>query len=794
MISRTISPKRTTWTLALSLAVTALAGAASLHCSSGSKVVGPDEDNPSRIRVEISPSSVPADGTTADVTVIALATGAKPGEGSVSLRASAGSLGGSGISTTVNLSNGRATLAYACNAALVPTCVGVQTVTATWETTGKEATGQVQFTAVAQPSDGGTDSGRADGGGTADAGGTPDSGGGTPEGGTGGNDASTGTPDAGSDAASGATETLQLSTSKVKIFAGIGDFAEVTAVVKQKVGGALVPNADVTFFATNGRIGALDGGTLGPSLIGHSDVNGVAKARFTDDPQSVAGIGTISAQSGGGGSQAVSVEISRVQQIIHNATTCGGQGCAIMGYKGTGFNEQAQVSFKVTDASGAVVPGAAVDFAIVNGPAGTTCNPTGVTNASGITTTNVAAGAVPGTFTVRATVSGTVLSVESATIGIRGAKAANKDFVVQCDKRNIPAYTNYPLAPDLQVNCQVKLVDRFNTAVGTGQAVNIRVETGTAPSTVQTQAFVAGGNNTSEGRGSFTFNTLVADWAPVDVAPFDEDPNQLPLPRAKEPRHQVSSALTRNPRDGLVTILAYVRGEEYFQDTNNNGQYDLGEKFYDSGEPLVDSNDNGVWDPGELFIDANQDNVWNGPNGVWDEVTTIWTEARILYTDYPTYLADPSPPVGSYWEEPQAFSRLSTYAFGSLPKGGSAVVSVFFRDKNFNLPAPELGLGINPGPSIGSASSSMVNPDRFGMDFQRKPLDTTSNQDCSPASVICQFRYVFVTWGTGNVNFVTVRSEGVQGTSPPTSVNVGVTGSLGIQILTLTTSGVLNAP
>jgi hypothetical protein len=99
---------------------------------------------------------------------------------------------------------------------------------------------------------------------------------------------------------------------------------------------------------------------------------------------------------------------------------------------------------------------------------------------------------------------------------------------------------------------------------------------------------------------------------------------------------------TANPRDGYVTVIAWVRGEEGFVDVNQNGTYDAGEPFVDEGEPYVDANDNGQWDPGEWFLDVNGDGSYTGPNASWDSDTTIWSQTRVVYTGLPAFASDPS--------------------------------------------------------------------------------------------------------------------------------------------------------
>jgi hypothetical protein len=56
------------------------------------------------------------------------------------------------------------------------------------------------------------------------------------------------------------------------------------------------------------------------------------------------------------------------------------------------------------------------------------------------------------------------------------------------------------------------------------------------------------------------------------------------------------------PADGVVSILAYLNGEESFTDLNGNNVWDAGETFFDMGQPFRDDNHNGVYDAGEQVV------------------------------------------------------------------------------------------------------------------------------------------------------------------------------------------------
>lgn len=56
------------------------------------------------------------------------------------------------------------------------------------------------------------------------------------------------------------------------------------------------------------------------------------------------------------------------------------------------------------------------------------------------------------------------------------------------------------------------------------------------------------------------------------------------------------TTLGTRPTDGVVTVLAYMTGEESYIDNNGNNVYDAGEPFTDMGQPYRDDNHNGTYD------------------------------------------------------------------------------------------------------------------------------------------------------------------------------------------------------
>jgi hypothetical protein len=388
-------------------------------------------------------------------------------------------------------------------------------------------------------------------------------------------------------------------------------------------------------------------------------------------------------EGGGGTVRDSAIEAGIPASIAHLSTLCGTTACGIMGIKNSGFQELANVAFVVKDAVGKPAPGVTVTFELETPPSGTDFL-TGtmgaqtvdvVTDAMGIASARVESGVTLGVFTVVATVNPTI-QAKSPAIGVRGVTPANRGFKIQCDLKNLAAYVDSLPPRPLKTNCQVTLIDRFNNPVGKGTTINLKVEAGAIASSVQSTPFNAAGANPDEGKAAVEFNT-VGTFPPVNVTPLAGE----------------ASGASGNQRDGLVTVLAYVAGEEAFDDNNSNGKWDAGENFIDQGEPFVDANDNNQWDPGEFYADVAPTNgMYDAPNGVWDKQTTIWTTTYILYSgDMKNALASPTPidvQIGDVGKQmsigfaddrfnPPQSGAATTYAFVSRTSTRGSVANVF---------------------------------------------------------------------------------------------------------------------
>ncbi|WP_224364295.1 Ig-like domain-containing protein [Hyalangium versicolor] len=700
--------QRPIWRLGAALAVALGIVAA---CGGGDK---PTEEEP-ELLLSATPRQINDRGQAAQLTITATNADGSAGTGDVTVVTPAGALGNSDTEEKLNLANGKATTSFTCDKTADAKCAGSVRIEATWGST----TGTVTV--------------------TVSSGSTGD--GGTPDGGT-------GNPDGGSGSGDGGT-TITVVSSKSSVFTSVGDFAEITATL---TGSGNTPKVgeSITFDTTVGGLQVSQSDTPAQSVQASTNSAGKAVVRLVESGP--AGTASVRARHTASGAQAsVSVKITNIQQITHSSTTCGGTPCTIMGTKSSGFNEQSQVSFKVVDSTSQPVPGVTVTFSIPNPPGGTTVSPSATTNAQGIATAIVSSGPSIGAIVVHAVAIAGRVEVDSPNIGIRGAKVANKGFSLACKTINIGVYTS-PNPPALYtVACDVKVQDRYLNPVGTGTTVNFKVEAGNITNSVATKAYSPTGNNADEGKGSVNFSTEGA--LPVDVDPLEADDAQFPIKRDREPRGP-KGQLTANPRDGLVTVLAYTRGEEWFDDGNTNGIRDPGEQFYDQGEPFVDNNDNGVRDPGETYIDeAPADGQWNGPNGVWDNDTSIWVETRILYTGKPTL--DPT----HTYILPNVFSgNCGDTNPPPLGKGETTTVRMYFGDDFFNRPQAQ-GTSFSATHKATKGSVKVASAgfqDGYGFGYVRELFSTSTGQACLTTSPICVYKVYFTSWGGGYVSDATI--------------------------------------
>ncbi|MET0591402.1 MAG: hypothetical protein ABW133_01800 [Polyangiaceae bacterium] len=496
-----------------------------------------------------------------------------------------------------------------------------------------------------------------------------------------------------------------------------------------------------------------------PALV---DTNGKARATFSSDASG--GTAIVTARLVGRDMAAsLTIEMPQLADITYTKQH------TLMGVNSSGFNESNNITFKILAPNGAPYP-AGLTVNLEHKPLSgskinnKTCTmldcaikETGVTDDKGLVNVVLDSGQLQGTaiVSINATAGGQTKNVTVDT-PIVGAKVSGRNVSIECTPRNVPALVDTDCIRsrvDTPFKCTVTLGDRFNNVVGVSTTVKYQSEAGivgTPPTTPQYP-------NPDLGKATGTIGT-VGGVLPVDVFPIMGEFSM----QMDDNCHPAGSLPTHNPRDGIVSVIAMVAGEEGFIDKDGDGTYDMGEPFIDLPEPFVDSNDNGVLDPGEFFQDLNMDFQWNPANNVWDSSTTLWTETRVVYTGKPEALTDMT-----------GTDFLSRYFFPGtpLPAGSLNVgrielmpdegrdLGLWFSDWNFNVLAPTVKYSVEIGmgdPITASLSGTPpMRPEREeGFFFAQQYCDgaapascgmvcppTPATQRCLVKSAVTQFEY-----------------------------------------------------
>ncbi len=366
----------------------------------------------------------------------------------------------------------------------------------------------------------------------------------------------------------------------------------------------------------------------------------------------------------------------------------------VLGAFGSGYQEEAALVFQVFKADGTKYPGIAVAFTHTSAGGSfigdtpdcetdaltgvTTCAARGVTDSDGRVGVVLHSGRSYSILTVRAgaTAGGVSRSLVAGGFAVVGAKPSGAHLSLDCDFHNVPAlthhdcaYSNYCSGLGLADICILKMADRHGIAIGVPTYAQFEAEAGAVPPSTVSIAYDqtrSAADQTNLGHAVGYLESCNSPL-PIDVAPLPGEPSAS--------ADWGCGVRTVNPRDGLVTMIAMVRGEEGFADVNLNGRYDPGEPFIDEGEPYVDANDNGERDATEWFLDLNGDGAYTGPNGVWNSDTVIWTQTRVLYTGYPVALGN-----GLF----SHFDPAAPWEVKAGPPPTTAFYSFYFTDENLN--------------------------------------------------------------------------------------------------------------
>lgn len=294
--------------------------------------------------------------------------------------------------------------------------------------------------------------------------------------------------------------------------------------------------------------------------------NGIATASYTD--KGCGTVDTITASvttAGGTASKAGTINVLPASAGSLKFLSVSNTNIALKGTGGAGRPEYSTVKFQMLDASGSPLAGKQVSFAFSDSNTSTTVGGLSLSSASALTaadgtaTTDVAAGTIPTSVRVVATVAGSappLTSVSSILVVSSGvpdqAHFSLSTAIGNCEGRDID-----------QLCSTVKVIagDHFGNPVPDGTAVNF----------------------SSEG-GNIGASCLTKDGM-CSVPLYSSAPRQA------------------NER---ITVLAYALGEETLIDNNGNNTYDAGDSFIDKRPDIFrDDNESGNWTAGEPCIGPN---------------------------------------------------------------------------------------------------------------------------------------------------------------------------------------------
>ena len=612
----------------------------------------------------------------------------------------------------------------------------------------------------------------------------------------------------------------------------------LTAFLQDASSGTAVAFAPATIdFAVAG------GGTLS-AASSPVDNTGLAKgkATVTFTAPVTSGTATVTASYTYAGPTTISTTTSIGLPLLSQINLASQQ-FAVMGARSSGFQESNLLTFQLIDSGNQPYP-AGLDVTFEHQPLGGSyigaapscvtdpvplCTSFGQTDANGRVTVLLHSGTIADVVSVTASAQAGGSGVKSFTapnIAVVGAKASGAQITLSCGPRNIPALTdtdctnsNYAGA-DAITSCRVTLADRFSNALGVPTVASFLTEAGIAGPPATTPAYDTTRpplQQTNLGTGT-SFVKATGGKLPQDVAPFTDPTAPTDWARSEyrldhnwDTCAPVGSTRQHNPRDGLVSVIVSVRGEEGFVDGSpagcpRDGVYTppgtagclAGEFFIDIGDPFVDANDNGKWDAGEDFVPVANGMTYVGPNGAWDSNTTIWAETRILYTGYidgdrnaageelgPRFFDDP-PPAPTL---PAGFLVAAAKTGPPAVPAESTTKWLVVADKNFNLPNSRYSYTSSKSAGTFSvsfpSSQQPTTVDSLGMVFRQlycsQPVDllTDPGTQCSSA---CSATPCYLVTDVANFSYGAYGQLDITGGTAPENPICGfVTGSLQTQ-------------
>jgi hypothetical protein len=283
---------------------------------------------------------------------------------------------------------------------------------------------------------------------------------------------------------------------------------------------------------------------------------------------------------------------------------------------GTGLSEQALVTFKVTDSTGAAVPGQTVSFTLSTDLGGVALDAaSATTDAAGNAVAVVNSGALPTPVRVTATLGD--LIVLSDTLNVSSGLPVASRFSIYVAAQTSPC-TSTPTNPGDCTTLQISGFDRFGNPVVDGTVVNVVTNCGGVGQDGATSTGSCVFGTDSFGRCDVTW-VAPEGWITSTTGSPTPDPSPTPDTSGK--------CGTGVPS----RVLAYTLGEEDFSDSDGDAYFSQGNTNTEEAEPYLDKNGDRDFDSGEFFVDWNKNGQYDQPNTSVTPLPSGQAPANALY-------------------------------------------------------------------------------------------------------------------------------------------------------------------
>jgi hypothetical protein len=302
---------------------------------------------------------------------------------------------------------------------------------------------------------------------------------------------------------------------------------------------------------------------------------------------------------------------------------------------GSGCVGTAEIQFNLKDQSGKPIANRDVYFSLDNPNAATLSATSNKTLSTGAASVSVSARSIPSPIRVRASVvldDGTTLSTYSNVLAVSAGLPTANAFSFSAAAYNPDGWARDGTESDIRV----QLNDRFGNPVPDGTVVS----------------FVAEGASVIP--ASCTTTSAVCSVKFV----------------TSEPR----------PTNGRVTVVAFAKGEESFQDSNGDNLYTAGETFTDLGPVFVDRDEDrqmalqGEYHTGDVL------------NAQWDPLTHVWVQRTFTLSD-----SSRAPRLFAVNGDGSCSTTALPYQTLSLTTTGACRLSTRFCMRDANTAADALG-------------------------------------------------------------------------------------------------------